>query len=119
MTESYCPPFPISSSVRERRDGQLKNADKEDPGKWWDEDMHDKSVRGLMERDLAPLLSPEQLGLLAGLFRDMLVFEPEERIPAPEVMKGLDSMSTMVFQPTSIADGVRDVCGWLSLQGVP
>lgn len=75
--------------------------------------MHDKSVCGQMERDLAPRFSPKQLDFLAGLFRDMLVFEPEEGIPAPEVVEGLDSTSTMFSQPTSIADGVRDV--WMAL----
>lgn len=55
-----------------REDGELKNAEKEDPSWWWDEAKHDKSIRGQMERDLGPQCSPEQLDFLADLLGDML-----------------------------------------------
>lgn len=93
-----------------REDGDLQNAEKEDPEWWWDEAKHDKSVRGQMDRHLAPQFSPEQLDFLAGLLSDMLVFEPEKRISAAKVVQRLDSASPMFLQPASRADDMQD-CG--------
>ncbi|KAK7703392.1 hypothetical protein SLS64_009061 [Diaporthe eres] len=93
-----------------REDGELQNAEKEDPEWWWDEAKHDKSVRGQMERNLSPQFSPEQLDFLADLLGDMLLFEPEKRISAAEVVRRLNSASAMFLQPFSRAGDVRD-CG--------
>lgn len=84
-------------------DGGLQNAEKEDPGWWWDEAKHDKSVRGQMERHLAPHFSPEQLDLLADLLSELLVFEPEKRISAAEVVQRFNSASSMFLPPAIMA----------------
>lgn len=91
-----------------REDGELQNAEKEDPEWWWDEAKHDKSVRGQMGRHLAPQFSPEQLDFLADLLGDMLVFEPEKRISAAEVVQRLTSASAIFPQLASTADSIRD-----------
>lgn len=70
--------------------------------------MHDKSVRGQMERHLAAQVPPEQLDFLADLLSDMLVFEPEKRISAAEVVQRFDSASTMFLQPASKTAGMHD-----------
>lgn len=85
-----------------REDGELQNAEKEDPEWWWDEAKHDKSVRRQMERHLAPQFSPEQLDFLADLLSDMLVFEPEKRISAAEAVQRFNSTSAMFLQPASM-----------------
>lgn len=82
-----------------REEGELKNVEKKDPEWWWDEAMKDKSVRGQMERHLAPQFSPEQLDFLADLLSDMLVFEPEKRISAADIVQRLDSASALFLQP--------------------
>lgn len=79
----------------QREDGELQNTERVDPEWWWDEAMHTKSIRGRMETDLAPRFSSEQLDFLAALLRDMLVFEPEKRTSASEVVQRLHSASTM------------------------
>lgn len=93
-----------------REDGELQNAEKEDPEWWWDEAKHDKSVRGQMERNLSPPFSPEQLDFLADLLGDMLLFEPEKGISAAEVVRRLNSASAMFLQPFSRPGDVQD-CG--------
>lgn len=89
-----------------REDGELKSS--EDPEWWWDETMHNKSIRGQMEHDLAPRFPPEQLDFLADLLGDMLLFEPEKRISASEVVRQLHSASVMIRQPASTAEGALD-----------
>lgn len=79
-------------------DGEMKDADKEEVEWWWDEAMHTKSIRGRMEANIAPRLSPEAVEFLAGLLGDMLVFEPEKRVSASEVARRLRSASDM-FAP--------------------
>lgn len=91
-----------------RENGELQNAEKKDIEWWWDDAMHDKSVRGQMERHLAAQFCPEQLDFLADLLSDMLVFEPEKRISAAEVVQRFDSASALFLQPASKTDGVHD-----------
>ncbi|KAL1883292.1 hypothetical protein Daus18300_000350 [Diaporthe australafricana] len=87
-----------------REDGKVDDADAEEPGWWWDEAIHNKSIRGQLERDLAPLFSHEELDFLAGLLGDMLAFEPEKRISAQDIVQRLHSASAMFGQPASTAD---------------
>lgn len=78
-----------------REHGELQNAERLDPEWWWDAAMHTKSIRGRMENDLAPRFSSGQLDFLAALLGDMLVFEPERRISAEDVVQRLHSASAM------------------------
>ncbi|KAG8158231.1 hypothetical protein KVR01_011992 [Diaporthe batatas] len=80
---------------REPESGELKNPERVNPGWWWDEAKHNKSIRGRMESDLAPRFSSAQLDFLAALLGDMVCFEPEKRISAAEVVQRLRSASTM------------------------
>lgn len=91
-----------------REEGGLKNTEKKDPEWWWDEAMNDKSVRGQMDRHLAPQFIPQQLDFLADLLSDMLKFEPEKRISAAEVVQRFNSASAMFLQPASETADMHD-----------
>jgi hypothetical protein len=61
-----------------------------------------------VDRGLGPLFSPGQLDFLEDLLNEVLVFEPEKRISAAEVVRRLNATSSIFIQSTGNAEGISD-----------